>query len=485
MRFATTVACAFVAWSAAAPAQDAPQAAPESPPGASPRELLAAVGLDASFFDRFADDRPLDASEREKLDLLLYRLRRIPPATMKEFEQPPRAISEMAANPAESRGDVVLVAGYVRQVVREQLPPEARKKFEFDAVYRCQMVTFAGGPLILYALSVPRAWRLDEPIDERASAAAMFVKRLPSSADHDPAAPDRPHPFGVPSIKGSPLLAAVRVAWHPATLLGDLGMDVGLLDEVRDRADLERECFYQLLGAVARAPAGRIESAGRENLAKSLGLLERMVRNRELGPKGRAAAEHALERAQQGADDVVPLFNEPAAQRGKLLVLIGEALRAVEIRVDDPAIAKRFGIDHYYEVEIVTPDSQNNPIVCCVAELPRGMPLGQAIHEHVRVTGFFLKSWAFDTPQAAEGSARRQQLAPLVIAKTVEVLATPAAPPQGAAFAVLLVAALVIGGAVAWYVRRGDRRAMAQAAAAPDAPPGAPEGWDDASRPRA
>ena len=62
---------------------------------------------------------------------------------------------------------------------------------------------------------------------------------------------------------------AHRVAWMPDSvqpdagitvdhvLLGDLGMDVGLLDEVREtnRRELEsedRECFYQMLAATGR-----------------------------------------------------------------------------------------------------------------------------------------------------------------------------------------------------------------------------------------
>jgi hypothetical protein len=327
---------------------------------------------------------------------------------------------------------------------------------------------------------------LDEPIDERATATAMFLKLLPADKDDPNAAAKGPHPFGVPTLEGQLLLAAIRVAWHPGTLLGELGMDVGLLDEVRDRSALdERECFYQMLAAVDRAPAGRIERAGRENLAKNRDLLERMARNRELGPQRRAAVERALTRAQEGADDVVPLFNEPADERGKLLVLPGEALRAVEIRVDDPDIVKRFGIDHYYEVEIVTVDSQNNPIVCCIVELPADMPLGQSIHENVRITGFFLKTWAFDTPKTAAAAARRQQLAPLVIAKSIEVITPPTLAPPGAAFAALVVAGILTAVAATWYVRRGDRRAKAQAGAEPSAAPIAPEGWDDVSHHKA
>jgi len=74
------------------------------------------------------------------------------------------------------------------------------------------------------------------------------------------------------------VLAADRIAWHPDrvdadlgiaedhVLLGDLGMDVGLFDQVRDRKGLvaaDRECFYQLLTAVGRADAAELARHGR------------------------------------------------------------------------------------------------------------------------------------------------------------------------------------------------------------------------------
>jgi hypothetical protein len=313
----------------------------------------------------------------------------------------------------------------------------------------------------------------------------MFVKVLAPEADDDREDGD------ARSRAASLLFVAPRVAWHPLDLLGELRMDAGLFDDVRDRGGLdERECFYQMLAAVNRARPGRIELAGRSQLAQRRGLHERIARNPHQGAKARAAARRALERAQSDADDVVGLFNEPAEQRGKLFVLRGEALRAVEIRVDDPDIVKRFGIDHYYEVEIVTADSQNNPIVCCVTELPADMPLGESIHENVAVTGFFLKSWAFDAQKSADSSSspsepKRQQLAPLVIAKTVQVLGSPQPEPQSPILAIGIVVAILIGAVVLWRVRRGDRRALGRATgAAASLPPrieidDAPQARDD------
>jgi hypothetical protein len=250
------------------------------------------------------------------------------------------------------------------------------------------------------------------------------------------------------------------VAWHPANTLGKLGMDFGLFDEVRDRTRHdERECFYQMLAAVRRADQQALQREARENLARRKENWQRELADPALDRSARAAARRGLAQAELGSDDVVGLFNEPQSQRGKLFTLRGEALRAIEVRVDDPDIVSRFGIHHYYEVEIVSGDSQNNPIVCCVAQLPEGMPLGDDIREGVRVTGFFLKSWSYNLGR----DRGRQQLAPLLVAKTLDRIAAPAPRGPSAAVAVALVAALVATVALLWYVRRGDRRALAAA----------------------
>ena len=39
------------------------------------------------------------------------------------------------------------------------------------------------------------------------------------------------------------------------------------------------------------------------------------------------------------------------------------------------------------------------PIVCCVRDLPAGMPTGQQINEQVRVSGFAMKRYAYPLPK--------------------------------------------------------------------------------------
>lgn len=135
-----------------------------------------------------------------------------------------------------------------------------------------------------------------------------------------------------------------------------------------------------------------------------------------------------MERAKEGAHSIFPLFNYPSEQRGRLVVLKGNVRRAVKILVGSAGgntnsdIVERYGIDHYYELEMFTPDSENNPLVLCVRELPEGFPTGEVINEGVQVAGFFFKSWAYYTQKGmVEGKDgelhRHQQLAPLLIGR--------------------------------------------------------------------
>ena len=127
-------------------------------------------------------------------------------------------------------------------------------------------------------------------------------------------------------------------------------------------------------------------------------------------------AREVQARAAKGLFSVAPLFNEPANQVGELVLLEGTVRRVTRVDVGKTSdgaasdVARRFGIDHYYELDLFTDDSQNNPIVVCVRELPPGFPVGDGLHEPVRVAGLFFKSWSFESrratlPIAPDGSA--------------------------------------------------------------------------------
>lgn len=433
--------------------------APEQPAGDSPRELLQLFGIDEAFWKSFVDGRALDASERENLLRLLYRLQQLPPGVLSQAVQPPEAWQKLPLEPSRYRGDVLAGQGRVRRATREPLTPDEKQRMQLEAWYRCDVTLEGGAAAQVYALAVPAAWKLDAPLDERVGFDGIFLKQA------GPVAEDAPPQGAV----GPLVFAAKRVAWFPPGLLGDLQMDVGLFDAVRDRTRLnERECFYQLLAAVKLAAPNQLDAAGRKQIAELRQYLPKLIGDADLPARQRTAARRALARAERNASDVVPLFNEPELQRGKLFVVRGDALRAIEIRVTDPDIVARFGIDHYYEVELVTDDSQNHPIACCVAQLPADMPRGERIHVPVVVSGFFLKSWAYSAGARTEQEdtglpSNRQLLAPLLVARSLRIVAIPDSAARGVATGVGIALLLAVACAVLWWLARGDRGALVRA----------------------
>ena len=214
------------------------------------------------------------------------------------------------------------------------------------------------------------------------------------------------------------VFAAPRLAWYPDNLLGKLGMDFGLLDSPQARKPFnprnpeDREAFYQLLAAVGRADPGQLLQAAEEDLPKT------------------PAAWRSTDQQGQEQYSVVPLFNEPATQPGRLVELFGTARLIEEVHLDprlDADIIARFGLDHYYQVSLFTDDSQGNPVTFCIRELPEGMPYGNLPHygETVRIAGFFFKTWSYGVPKMTDPALdpgdpkTHQQLSPLLIGRSL------------------------------------------------------------------
>jgi hypothetical protein len=479
-------------------AQDAPA------PVSGPRELLALYGFDDSYFSKLPDATPLDENQTEPLLRGMFALRKFTREEVTRWQLPGRDLPKLLADAPGHAGEIIVLRGRIKHVTRVRPDAVVARRFDLEQYFRCEVeLTTPEVRATIFALAIPRGWLNDDEnereLDQRFGCQAVFLKRQSADAA-DP----------------SPVFLAQRMAWFPEegnfATLGNLGFDAGLIDGVRDKvalaqsSDLEREAFYGLLDAVGRTSPGELHAVARTELRTARGLWEtelEQLGNQEAPketilhkaispntaespsrPQEVAAATRIaeltrrLERAADEAEDVTPLFNAPDEVRGRLVTLLGTARRAIEIRVDDPDILARFGIDHYFEIELVTPDSRGNPIAICVRELPPGMPLGEEIYEPLRVTGFFLKTWGFRTAQskqAAPGEIRKQ-LAPLLIGRDVEWL-KPAPEPETSRTWIIasVVATIALFGGVVWWIRRdsrGPNRALPERVESPhvDAP---------------
>jgi hypothetical protein len=340
-------------------------------------------------------------------------------------------------------------------------------RLEMPAYYTCQMELRNGGVATIMAPQVPKAWQQMQfaGVSQPASAAGLFLKRV-SNTDGETL----------------PLFVAKRIAWHPTavdephvsfgqSVLGTLGMDVGLLDDIRTRGPIraeEREAFYRLLDAVGRIGANQLIRFASGNLVN---IRNRWQRELEVGQDDarRALAQEVVRRAKLELYSVAPLFNDPERHIGELVVLEGVARRVVRVDVatrpnaDGPSdVARRFGIKHYYEMEVFTDDSQNYPVVFCVRELPAGFPIEDKLHVPVRVAGFFFKDWLYTTRGEAS------QYAPLLVGRGAVVLDVQQGGTQWprAVAGGLFLLALAGVWAAAWWFARSDRKFAARTPAA-------------------
>ncbi len=353
----------------------------------NPSQWMRLVGIDQAEWARLQDVQPWSEQQKETLQKILMRLAGLPPAELERWAHESVDWKQLVEDPAVFRGQLFRLRGRVRSVERLRPPAEIARRFQLKQYYRVELVPDGGKrPVVIFTRTVPKSWRRGGPIDQPGGAWGMFLKL----GGDDPAEP-------------RPVFAAGRLAWYPDDrLLGRLGMDVGLLDELADRRPIdwreedwqEGECFYRMLAAVGRAGEDQLSREARRRLAQ------------------RGEKKYSVE----------PLFNRPAQHRGALVILSGTVRRALRVRVEDLDIRRRFGIDHYYELYLYTDDSQGNPLVFCVRRLPEGMPTGQGPEyaEPVSVAGFFLKSWAY-RPVLGErcggGRGAPFQLAPLLVGR--------------------------------------------------------------------
>ena len=220
----------------------------------NPREMFRALGVDDSYFARLTDGRPLEPNEIESMLRVLYRLRTFPPIDRERW-----ALDAEQAR----RGDQA-----TGRVAWHDLPP-ARPGDGRRAVPTGQR----RGPTLRtgQVLPLPAATRLARP--KRPTSTPRTFPMRGGRARNRTLRPARLGVFLKSRHKENEqttlAFAAPRLAWYPDNLLGELGMDAGLLDSVQDQKPItaeDREAFYQMLAAVGRAEPGQLLRQAEDDL---------------------------------------------------------------------------------------------------------------------------------------------------------------------------------------------------------------------------
>jgi hypothetical protein len=445
-------------------------AQPSSPP--SFRQILAIAEWTPDRFAQFTDDTALSSEQQTELARLHFRLRRMPTAKLNEWASSAFNLPGLLPEPDNYRGDLFHLTGHVTSVKQIPLDEPAATALGQSHWFECQMQLEDGNVVNVISQQVPSQWLNLDPLNAPAICNAVFTRRV-LDADDKPQAQ----------------LAASRFEWFPTqpqpplvnsgmALLGNLGVNLAAWDAVDRRGmlkDTDFAAFYETLAAMRKVEADELAQLARHNLknyaapfrAELSKLSENAIRTTERG----AMLKKIVTEANAGRFSVYPIFKQPDNERGQLVLFDGIVRRAVRVdtSIDSEGntsdALKRFGIDHYYEVELFTPDSQNLPLVFCVLDLPEGFPTGENLREEARLAGFFFKTWVFHNRAAISteepnGENKNLQVAPLLIGHApIQLAPTTAQTPVmtgkviGALFALAIVAVWLI----AWYLSRRDR----------------------------
>ncbi|MGL4513619.1 MAG: hypothetical protein ACRCT8_11055 [Lacipirellulaceae bacterium] len=442
---------------------DSPPALVVAPPDgveAKPASVLPPAELSA-----IEDNAPFRDAEQPAWFALLAEARdkRIDSTTARRV-----GYAALSSQPDVYRATPIVVVGKVHRV--ERVGP-AKNKERIGVLWRVILQGDGADvwPITLYTLDEPPA--ADSPYE--AHAVGFFFKKL--SYRHSGGVGVSPVVVARRVAIGAPAAPRAEYANAPSdpapaeqerrfeqpsagslgrAMLADLGVDLAVLDAVADKRPLlaaERDPFYATLAAVSQTPATQLARLARSGLASWAQERERRAGE---SPRDRPMLAAVERSAAEGAFSVVPLFVDGLATRGDLVAFDASVRRVVRIEVDPPAL----GVDHYYELEAFTADSQGLPLVFCVRDLPAGFPIGDDVRQPARLAGFFFKHWAYRTRLAKEDGGDAARFAPLLIGRAPIVLPDPA-PRDGRIDVLVGVTAAACIAAVAvwlWCAARSD-----------------------------
>lgn len=398
------------------------------------------AGLDQSEALMIDDDQPLDA-QQSFLRRLLYRARKATPESLKRFSEysTGTALGELLKNPKQYRGWVFRLSGQATSVewfATGETSPEALGKY-----CRVRLKTDTGQEVIVYSLTAPQIWTGGESrnlsIAEQAACYGFFAFRSPPGSESTEL----------------PCFVARRIEWYPdqssklaaeagsgGLELARSGFDLGLLDlarqnNLRQLSEDESEAFYGLLGASDRASSSRSGAL--------------------------AAVDYA------GAEGFFRLLKDPKAGIGQAVELDLTIRRVVPVAIgpQHAATGKKFyQLDGFFRLGNTPVDVRGasgetirytTRFPVTVDALKLKVAPEEFVGKRVRVSGWLYRFWRFDSEFTLKEAGNDGQLAPLIMAGQIDMLAETDSGPVARLAYIAIAAGLGAIGFAWWVSRRG------------------------------
>ena len=152
----------------------------------------------------------------------------------------------------------------------------------------------------------------------------------------------------------------------------------------------------------------------------------------------------------------IDMIRNPAAFRGQPVSLSGHILQVI----DFPAEENEYGIERLYEAALFTDDSLSHPTTVVFLEKPENLTLGSQLVEDVAVSGYFLKTYWYNS------NDDHTRKAPLILAKTISVrerAPSAASESWGTTIAISVLAAIGVLSIVVFRSQLKDQRRLRSA----------------------
>ena len=345
-------------------------------------------------------------------------------------------------------GQVHQISGKVISVTQRDVPKQHEISKSLKRYFEVRVRLRANEEVTIVTRGIPKHFLSHAPEGQAVSSHGLFFKSVLKTDG-----------------KAEPLFVAHRFHWLPTqadsaaninkdmVVLSSLGFDASLLDHMKSRnrtkgiGPTERECFYQLLSRINQASARK--------------------------PIKAAASDPNLG----------TILLKPKSQQGRVMRFTGTLRRITKVVVDEPDIQQRFGIKHYYQLDVFIPLGKQTirlgvregdpvirnqfPMTFCITDIPDELKKinaksratrAKSLNEQVQINAVFFKLWKFDSSFMEKFAKKRadgtkpSQVGPLFIGSNLVHIPRPPAQNNwvtswiigGSGAIVLLVVSLLL-----------------------------------------